>query len=73
LRILNEYPPYLKIGEQYGARFIQVPSNQDKFAFAEQYALFLKPGFDYPEVIQKIGEYANQIREWYGRRSDPEH
>lgn len=64
-------PPFGLIGESYGATFIEVPSNEEKFRVAEEYArghhaLFLKPGFDYPEVLEKIAQYARAIKEQYG-------
>ena len=72
LTILNELPPYTKIGIMYGANIIQIPLDQDKFKFAEEYAmkhnaLLVRPGFDYPDVVNKIGECAQQIVKQYGR------
>uniref|UniRef100_A0A6C0IYG5 Uncharacterized protein n=1 Tax=viral metagenome TaxID=1070528 RepID=A0A6C0IYG5_9ZZZZ len=64
-------PPFGRLGQIYGANFIQLGPEVDKFAFAHDYvrsngALFIKPGFDYPEVIEKIGQYAKSIRDQYG-------
>lgn len=67
LTILGELPSYTKIGMKYGAKIIQVPNDQDKLNFAEEYikqnnAILIKPGFDYPEVINNIATVANFIK-----------
>lgn len=71
LKVVGEYPPYIIIGAKYGAKIIEVPINEDKFRFAQEYAqknnaLFLEPGFNYPEVISDIGNLVEQIKERYG-------
>lgn len=65
-------PPLGQLGQLYGAQFIQLDPGQDKLAFALQYArdkgaLYIKPGFDYPEVIQEIARYGQQLQDRYGR------
>ncbi len=64
-------PPFGLLGECYGANFIEIPIGEDKFRFAEEYAqdegaLLIKAGFDYPEVVSKIADYAKTIKDTYG-------
>ena len=71
LMVINELPPYTKTGMMYGANVIQIPFNQDKFAFAKEYtkennALFIEPGFNHPEVIDKIASMVQIIKQQYG-------
>lgn len=69
---LGQLPPYIKIARDYGANIIQVPeTRKDKFDIAHEYcrrtgALFIEPGFNYPEVIDKIAELVQPIKEKYG-------
>jgi hypothetical protein len=69
--IMGELPPYIKIATEYGADVIQVPHDQEKFDIAHDYcrrtgALFIEPGFNHPEVIQKISELVQPIKQQYG-------
>lgn len=69
--LLKELPPYLQIAKMYGVNVIQIPLNQKKFDIAYEYckrtgALFIKPGFNHPEVIDKIAELTQIIKQEYG-------
>lgn len=63
--------PYAEIAKAYGANIIEIPPNGDKFRFAEDYAkirgaLYLKPGFDYPEVVNLIADLGREIKKEFG-------
>lgn len=71
LNIIGETPPYIKIAIEYGANVIQVPHDQEKFDIAHEYckrtgSLFIEPGFNHPEVVDKIAELVQSIKQEFG-------
>jgi hypothetical protein len=69
---VSKLPPYTALAKFYGANIIELNPSIEKFAWAEKYcrdnqALFIEPGFNYPQVMDKIASLSQQIKSQYGR------
>lgn len=65
---LNELPPFLALAQTYGVNVIQT---DNPYVKARRYAedtgsYFIKPGFNYPSVIDDISYMIQPLKEEYG-------